>query len=105
MKRIIISAAIAMSAAAAYAEPVTVMTPKAGASIAEQQAYVAELDSAVENVCKKENAPIYGVAFYSYKACLKETRLQVSRPQNSEYRTPGAIAPGVFVGFCEGGAD
>ena len=79
MKRIIISAAIAMSAAAAYAEPVTVMTPKAGASIAEQQAYVAELDSAVENVCKKDTAPIYGVAFYSYKACLKETRLQVAK--------------------------
>ena len=77
MKRIIISAAIAMSAGAAYAEPVTVMTPKAGASIAEQQAYVAALDEAVEKVCKQENSPVYGVAFYSYKACLKETRLEV----------------------------
>lgn len=79
MKRIIISAAIAMSAGAAYAEPVTVMTPKAGASLAEQQAYVAALDDAVEKVCKKEHAPIYGVAFYSYKACVKDTRLDVAK--------------------------
>ncbi len=79
MKRIIISAAIAMSASAAYAEPVTVMTPKAGASLSEQQAYVAALDTAVEKVCKQEHAPVYGVAFYSYKACVKETRLDVAK--------------------------
>ena len=79
MKRIIISAAIALSAGAAYAEPVTVMTPQASASLAEQQAYVAALDKAVEKVCKREHAPIYGMAYYSYQACLKETRLDVAK--------------------------
>ena len=79
MKRIIISAAIVLSAGAAHADPVTVMTPRAEASLAEQQAYVAALDDAVEKVCRKEHAPVYGVAFYSYRACLKDTRLDVAK--------------------------
>lgn len=79
MKRIIISAAIAMSAAAAYADPITVMTPKAGATSEETAAYVAKLDKAIVKVCKEEHAPILGIAFYSYVACVKETRLAVEK--------------------------
>ena len=47
MKRIIISAAIAMSAAAAYADPITVMTHKANASAEEVALYVAKHDQDV----------------------------------------------------------
>lgn len=79
MKRIIISAAIAMSAAAAYADPITVMTPKANASAEEVALYVAKLDQAVEKVCKDERAPILGVAYYSYQACLRDTRIAVEK--------------------------
>lgn len=79
MRRIIISTAIAMSAAAAYADPVTVMTPKPGASADELAAYVDNLDKAVKSVCKDNIRLARSIGFVSYSACLKETRIGVSK--------------------------
>jgi hypothetical protein len=79
MKRIIISAAIAMSATAAYAEPVTVMAPKAGATAEESAAYVAKLEKAVKQVCQAAASPVIGLNYYTYMSCLKQTRADVGR--------------------------
>lgn len=79
MKRIAIFAAIALSAAAAHADPITVATPKAGASSEEVATYVAKLEKAVKEVCYEAAAPVVGLGFYSYLACLKETRAEVGK--------------------------
>lgn len=79
MKRIMIFAALAVSAGAAYADPVTVMTPKADATVAEKTAYVAKLESAVKEVCYEAAAPVVGVGFYSYLNCIKKTRAEVGK--------------------------
>jgi hypothetical protein len=79
MKVIVISAALALLAGAAHADPVTVKTPKPDASAAEVATYVADLEKAVRHVCRKAAAPVVGLAYYTYLACLKETRLDVSK--------------------------
>jgi hypothetical protein len=79
MKRIVIFAGIALSAAAAHAEPITVMTPKAGATAEESAKYIADLDRAVKIVCQKAAAPVIGVNYYTYLACLKDTRADVGK--------------------------
>ncbi len=79
MKVIAISVAIALLAGGAHADPVSVKTPKADASAAEAAAYVAALDKAVKRVCQEAAGPVIGLAFYSYLACLKDTRLDVSK--------------------------
>lgn len=79
MKRIVISAAIAMSAAAAYADPVTVLTPKSGASTEELAIYVANLDKAAFSVCKDTIRLVKNLGYVSYSECLKEARLEISK--------------------------
>lgn len=80
MKRIVISAAIAMSAAsAAYADPITVMTPKASATAADKAAYVAQLDTAVKEVCEDAAKPLIGLNYFIYQSCVKQTRLEVAQ--------------------------
>lgn len=79
MKRIAILAAIALSTAtAAYAGPVTVEAPKAPVSLEAADAYVAKLEQAVKQVCYEAHTPVIGVSFYSYLACIKQTRAQVA---------------------------
>lgn len=79
MKRIIISTVIAMSAAAAYADPVTVMTPKPGASAEEQAIYVAKLDKAASTVCKDTTRAVKNTGYVSYAECLKKARLEINK--------------------------
>jgi len=80
MKRIVISAVIAMSAAAAaHADPITVMTPKAGASFEEKAAYVVKLDAAVKEVCADLARPLIGLNYFGYQACVKQTRQDVAK--------------------------
>ncbi len=80
MKRIVILTAIAFSkSAAAYAGPVTVETPKAPVSLDAADAYVMKLERAVKQVCQKAATPVIGVNYYSYLACIKETRAQVAK--------------------------
>lgn len=79
MKRIAIFAAAALFAAAAHADPVTVTAPKAGASSEEVASYVAKLDKAVREVCYEAASPVVGIGYYSYLACLKETRAAVGK--------------------------
>ena len=79
MKRFAIFAFSAAVAGAAHADPITVLTPKDPASREQAEAYVAELDRAVRKVCADTYAPIYGPSFYTFLACLKETRLEVEK--------------------------
>ncbi len=79
MKRIAIFAVAAVFAAAAHADPVTVMAPKAGASSEEVAVYVAKLEKAVKEVCYEAASPVVGLGFYGYLACLKETRAEVGK--------------------------
>lgn len=79
MKRIVILTAVAMSAGVAYADPITVMTPKAGASVEEKAAYVVKLDAAVKEVCEDLAAPLVGLNYFAYQTCLKQTRVDVAK--------------------------
>lgn len=79
MKRIAILSVIALSAAAAHADPVTVEAPKAPISAEAGQAYVAKLDKAIKEVCHDEVGPLVGVAYFSYKACIQQTRADVAK--------------------------
>lgn len=79
MKRIVISTAIAMSAGAACADPVTVMTPKPGASAEELAAYVDNLDKAVNSVCEDNTRLARSLGYVNYSACVKEIRIEVSK--------------------------
>lgn len=79
MKRIAILAAIALSAAAAHADPVLVEAPKAPVSAEQADAYVARLDLAVKEVCYAASAPVYGTNYYAYLSCLKQTRADVAK--------------------------
>lgn len=79
MKRIAIFAAIALSAAAAHADPVLVEAPKAPVSAEQADAYVARLDLAVKEVCYAASAPVYGTNYYAYLNCLKKTRADVAK--------------------------
>lgn len=78
MKRIAIFALVTMSAAAAHADPITVMAPKAGATVEEKAAYVEKVDAAVKDVCRDEAAPVIGVNFWTYLSCVKHTREAVA---------------------------
>jgi len=79
MKRIAIFVALALSAAAAHADPVTVEAPKAPVSAEAADAYVAKLEKAVKEVCYDETRPLVGLAYYSYLKCIKATRAEVAK--------------------------
>ena len=79
MKRIAILTAIALSASAAHADPVSVETPKSPVTAEAAQVYVAKLESAVKEVCHDEYAPLVGFAYLSYQACVKRTRANVAK--------------------------
>ncbi len=80
MKRIAIFAALALSSAAvANADPVTIQTPAAPVSAEAADAYVSKLEKAVKEVCREAAAPVIGVGFYTYLACIKDTRAQVAK--------------------------
>ncbi len=81
MKRFAISAVLALSAGAAYADPVTVTAPSPGASSEEKAAYVVKLDKAVKEVCYKAASPVVGVNYYAFLACLKHTREDVGKTE------------------------
>jgi hypothetical protein len=69
MKPIIISAAIAVSEAAAHADPVTVMAHTAGASSEEVSSYLTKLDKAVHKVCWEAVEPLisFGLSWMAIK--------------------------------------
>jgi len=69
-----VTAAMMLAGAAWADDTVSVAMPKDPASKEQAAVYVAELDQAVKRVCARALAPIIGVNFYTYRACLKETR-------------------------------
>lgn len=79
MKRFAIIAVIALSAAGAHADPVTVEAPAAPISEAAAQAYVAKLEKAIKDVCLDEAGPIVGVGYFTYRECVKATRAAVAK--------------------------
>lgn len=81
MKRFAIFAILGLSAGAAYADPVTVLAPKASASAEEKTAYVIKLDRAVKEVCYKAATPVVGLNYYTYLSCLKQTREEVGKTE------------------------
>lgn len=81
MKSFEMFAIFALSAGAAYADPVTLLAPKASASAEEKAANVIKLDKAVSDVCYKAAIPVMGLNFYAYLSCLKQTREEVSKTE------------------------
>lgn len=80
MKRFAISLVIAASAiGAAHADPVMVQTPKAPLTVEAAEAYVAKLDAAVKQVCRRVASPIIGTNYNVYISCVKATRADVGR--------------------------
>ena len=81
MKRFLAIAALAVSVlapASAFADT-TILSPKAPASAAEAAAYVQKIDLAIKRECQRATAPQIGVAYFSYLACLKDTRADVAK--------------------------
>ena len=79
MKRIAILAAIALTAGAAHADPITVAAPKGDASAKETSAYVDKLELAVKRVCTSAYSPVIGINYFVYIACVKATRADVAK--------------------------
>ena len=80
MKRYAIPAvAMALSAGSAFADPVTVMAPTDPSSKEQVAAYIDELNSAVNKVCRDALAPVIGPAYYAYLSCVKATRVEVEK--------------------------
>jgi len=93
MKRIAIFAALALSAGVAYADPVTVAAPKAGASAEEVSAYVDKLEVAVKRVCTSAYSPVIGINYFGYIACVKATRADVAKNEPTGLYAKGDSAP------------
>jgi hypothetical protein len=79
MKRIAILAGLALSAAVAHADPVSVTTPRQPVSAEAADAYVRDLDNAVKKVCRDAHAPVYGLSYYAFLDCVKLTRAEVQK--------------------------
>lgn len=79
MKRMMILAAALSAASVAHADPVSVATPKTPVSAEDAAAYVASLDKAVKRVCRKAAGPVVGLGYYTYLACIRETRAEVAK--------------------------
>lgn len=97
MKRIAILAAIALVAGAAHADPVLVEAPRAPISAEQAEAYVTRLELAVKEVCYAASAPVYGTNYYSYLACLKETRADVAKKDPTGLYAGGESTGGVTL--------
>ena len=80
MKRFLTAALIAsvLAPASAFADT-TILSPKAPTSPAEASAYVQKIDLAVKRECLRATGPVIGVAYYSYLACLKDTRADMAK--------------------------
>lgn len=97
MKRIPIFAALALTAGAAHADPVTVEAPKAPISAEAAGAYIARLDQAVKEVCQDAAGPIVGLAYYSYRTCIKATRAEVAKQDPTGLYAAHASAKDIVV--------
>jgi UrcA family protein len=79
MKRMLITAAATLTlAGAAYAQPVTVMVPSDLSTKESVELYKSKLESAINEVCRRAAGPVVGVAYYTYKACVANTRADVA---------------------------
>jgi hypothetical protein len=97
MKRFIaMTFAAAILPAAAFADT-TVSTPKNLTSKEEVAAYVGKLEAAVKRECQKAAGPVIGVAFYAYKACIKETRAAVAEKEPTGLYAKRDSADGIVV--------
>lgn len=74
-----VAAAIATAGSAWADTSVSVSTPKDPASQEQAKVYVTKLESAVKKVCAAEAAPVIGVNFYTYMACVKQTRIDTAK--------------------------
>ncbi len=97
MKYLAIIAAAAVLLPSTAAGDVTVMTPKDTSSKEQVATYVAELDGAVRKVCLKAVGPLVGVAYYTYRACLKDTAADVVLKDPTGLYASHGKAPGVQV--------
>jgi len=99
MKRFAILAVVtALSAGAAIADPVTVMAPTDPSSKEQAAVYIAELNSAVNKVCREATAPVVGPAYYQFLACLKATRADIEKKDPTGlYTLRGSKQPAVLA--------
>ena len=82
MKRFILSLTAGMTlSGAAFADTATVSLPSNLHAPEGAAAYTAALDKAVNRVCRNEYSPLIGTNYYSYRACLAETRADVARQE------------------------
>lgn len=79
MKRFILLLTGAMTlTGAAFADSVTVNIPSNVKTADGAAAYTSSLEKAVTKVCRKAFSPLIGINVYGYRACLKNTRADVS---------------------------
>lgn len=79
MKMLLAAALAAFACSPAFAEKrVTVSVPSDLSNPAVARAYTNALMHAAVTVCTKETAPVIGLNYYAYKACLKATRRNIA---------------------------
>lgn len=78
MKFALVAAASLLACGAAYAQKIEVAVPADLTSPAAATAYTTALMEAIDTVCARETGPIIGVGYYTYRACVKQTRIDVS---------------------------
>lgn len=98
MKRFLIAAlAVAVLAPASAFADTPVRTPKATASPAEVAAYIQKLDLAVKSECQRATGPLVGVGYYSYLACLKDTRADLAKREPTGLYARSESVTGIAV--------
>jgi hypothetical protein len=97
MKYLAITAAAAVMLPASAAADVTVMIPRDTTSREQVATYLAELDGAVKKVCLKAVGPLVGVAYYTYRACLKDAAADVVQKDPTGLYALRGQSPGVQV--------
>lgn len=98
MKRVIISALVAsvLAPAAAFADT-PVSLPKAPTTAAEAASYVQKLDLAVKSECQRATGPLVGIGYYTYLACLKDTRAFVAKQDPTGLYAKSESVTGIAV--------
>ncbi len=84
MKRIVISAlvsAFVCGSALADTKSIEVPVPTNIEDAEVAQAYTTALLKAISSVCQRETSPTIGVALYTYRTCIADTRLAIAKTE------------------------
>lgn len=78
MKFVLAAAASMLACGTAYAQTIEVPVPADLSTPVATEAYTKALITAVDRVCARETGPVIGVGYYTFRECVKQTRLHIA---------------------------